>query len=705
MNYDEQNFYVTRTRKGHDSFFAPVRSAKKVASVVDTVFKPHPAVFDGKAKLLKLGELKYKNGRFNDKEIVRALFYDKYYVPTHIYSGIKIDSENRMTHEKFCHNIVADPGPNENQIYFLLGVIGCGKTAFVNDLLTNQGKDWFVQEKLFFIRVSAYYIRKERGKQRAYLFEDLIRKMMGKTVKVAKDAGLETNPTTLLGSAFTRLIDNVGNRSNDQRLRVFRDFIECARREEGFRFLFVVDNIDYIFHIDDEKLFSPKFKSKPPAFNSIDHLMNLFKDSTKLGKLGTNVVLVLRPDSYRLLKESSVMDSYQPFPDLYQDQHAYTLAEPPLQDLVQKRLEMVKEILIRLPTGVKDDLVKSLIRPLGTFFLTKQLQLDYKKPLMAILPQLATFGLRDIVEFCATYTWVRGRYAPHETGIDRFLEHFHAGLIAFILRGHNRFSEELTQFPNIYLTKDTQYALQDDTTNIPNYYWLKWFLIRYIDRQNSRGLSVRFQDIVNIFSGEGGYPEEVLRNALSCLGRVHGANVIHADLECRHGQFVGIRNLSLTRRGKVCLTEVFDHFVYLQLTVEDYGLRLPDNDEILELLAYDNKDYRYLVSDAKEYHDTLVPLILRKSGQVFAFLEILKYELEYEKKRFPAAFERLVNAGVTVDVDGIRTRLSTQVGRLLAYLKVKNYSKRLQKILKKTEELGRISVSKMYEELAKHVIS
>ncbi|MDD5063499.1 MAG: hypothetical protein PHQ35_01910 [Phycisphaerae bacterium] len=699
MNYDEQNFYVRRQKKRHDRTFAPLISAKKAMSIIDVVFDSQQAAFDGPGRLIRLDKLDYKDGKFSDKEIIHALFYRDYYVDPNIYAGIDADPKSKVTEDEFCARMVSDVGLNENQLYFLLGEIGYGKSAFVNKLLTNYGREWFVNKNLFFIRVSAYYLQEEHEQSYAYLFEEFVRKLIGKTIKVVRDAGWAST----MGEHFTKLSE-VQDGPLTPKLVALREFIERSQKEYGLRFLFVVDNIDYIFHLDDEKLFLPEFKDNPPAFNSITHFLNLFKDGTKLGKLGVNVLLVLRPDSYSVLKETSITDSYEPFPDLYQDNHAYFLDKPELSKVVQKRIEMTRRILDIVPAGVSKAVFASIVAPLRTFFLTNKPQIDYKRALMDVLPELGSYGLRDVVEFCARYAWVRGRAIQCETAINRFLEHFHAGLIAFILKGYSRFSQAHTRFPNIYLTKEVVYGPMGTEVSIPNYYWIKLLLLKYIEYRRSRGVVVTVRDILNVFAGDGGYPEEVIYHALGCMGRVHGPNIICMDLECGNERFVGVNNIGLTDRGKACLGKIFNTFAYLQLIIEDNQLPLPNDSEILELMAYCKEDYKYLVDSAEDYHKVLMTLLPKKAEQVLLFFEILKYELEFEKELFHAAFTRMGNEHIEINVTEMRNKIFGEIRDLFESLKVDDYETMLDMIDKKVKEIGIRVISKSYKELTKQVL-
>jgi len=711
--YDcEVNFYVTRQKKGHGSSFVYVGRTKRITSVVDAVFKHHPAVFGGEEKIIAwkqmMGELSPDREEFSKTELetIASLFYNKYYVDITIYKGVEATSDCKITSDEFRNTIVSDPGPNENQIYFLLGEIGCGKSAFINKLLTTYGKAWFTQKKILFIRVSAYYIKTEQ----MYLFSELVEKMLGKIIKIVKDAKIAVNGSEPVKKAFEKLLTLGSHIDDNIKILHIRNFIECLHAE-GIRVLFVIDNIDYIFHIDDERAFLPEFGSSPLRSVNINIFLHLFRDSTKLGKLGVNVLLALRPDSYEVLK-SIVIDNNEPYPDLYDDRQAYIATTPSMKEVVEYRIKMMREILESLPAGLSQEIFKTLIKPLQKFFYGgRGGKLNFQDSLLQRLPKLANHGLRDVVEFCARYAWLRGTNITHqggtdrffETGIDRFMEQYHAGFIAFMLKGYSRFSQKCTKFPNAYLVKED---VLDGRISIPNYYWIKWLLLQYIYLINEKKLTVKLQDILKIFCGTSGYPDIIVRCALSCLGRVHGPNVLRVNITCGSTQRVDLGNITLTERGQTCIeTNVFGQFAYLQLAIEDNELPLPFNDKILELLGYDNMDYRYLVYTSEDYHNTLVPLIIRKAKQVLIFFELIKRELKYEQKRFPGAFERLKGMGIEINIKQIYDSLIGEIKSLFAYpnFKIADWQNTLAAIEAEARKVAEDVICPLYQQLESQV--
>ena len=274
--------------------------------------------------------------------------------------------------------------------------------------------------------------------------------------------------------------------------------------------------------------------------------------------------------------------------------------------------------------------------------------------------------MRDIISFCQNYCWIKSLSTLYEPGLDRFIEHFHAGSIAYMLNGYVRYSQEYSKFPNIYSPVNFK------VSNL-NYLWLKRLIMQLLYHYELMDpkASASPEVILDYFvAKKRGYPEPLVRECLNELTMIDGSNLTGVELKSQ-GKICKLDNLFLTQRGLACMRRnVFENFAYLQLIIDDYNLPILQNQVVWSLFSYLKHTYGYLIASHKEYRETLLSIIDKKALQVLLFLQILKYSLKYEQAKFPRVFEFLKQDGVPIiEIDKIRNRNTNQIATAKTYIK------------------------------------
>ena len=175
MNDHDRQFYKERkSTPKHDSY---IRNSKYIddrdfTNIVDKVFSHQIAVFEDIDHEGTIDAIAIS------KEFIASYFYRNNYIPVEINSdilGAKIDSD------EFSKRIVFEKQEQtRNNLFFLLGDVGSGKTAFINALLTKNGKKWVEENNIWFIRLDIDI----DGNNRIYSTEQMLDSIIRKTVRV-----------------------------------------------------------------------------------------------------------------------------------------------------------------------------------------------------------------------------------------------------------------------------------------------------------------------------------------------------------------------------------------------------------------------------------------------------------------------------------------------------------------------------------------
>ena len=121
-----------------------------VGKIIDTVFGHLPAQFVGSPPIPY--PLDDNTSRVPSTEWIAWHFYKHFYCVPKVYRdflGVELGLD------KFLATLTSfGTSKNRNNLFFLQGIIGSGKTAFINYLITNHGADCFENKDTWFLRLN-----------------------------------------------------------------------------------------------------------------------------------------------------------------------------------------------------------------------------------------------------------------------------------------------------------------------------------------------------------------------------------------------------------------------------------------------------------------------------------------------------------------------------------------------------------------------
>ncbi|MBL9084519.1 MAG: hypothetical protein JNK76_22140 [Planctomycetales bacterium] len=548
----------------------------------------------------------------------------------------KNNGKHEVTVAAFLDEVLyGHPGSRRNRLWFLRGPVGSGKTAFINYLITVYGEAWLAQRKLWFVRLDVELSTKASPPKMVSINE-FVSGLCKKTLEVLrrheKLIGLDEQCLAAMGALSRELADTKGYEGQKE---AFKNLVAIVRQTTGRDFLLIIDNIDYICHILDRRIYdSDEDTHEYDVIVNVIQLVNLFfHDTSEMEDLGANILFSFRDDSYRLLEQTEQATSHRK----QFEPHRVFDVEPPSWDVaLERRGELLKYAAQHLPPDVKPSL-----NGLASAIKSNMQQQDGKqRPLSEHINRLSNFGLRAVMEFFHKYSWLNMPTAAVGTRVySRLIRTFPVGLIVYLLNGNRCFNQLHAHFPNIYLI-DLRFSSASCRSHAHTY-WLKRLIAEYVYQKNAQKKSVDVQKVLGVFSPpSGGYEEHLVRECLGSLSEAAVCNMMQATRRAdRDSQQLRIESIELNRRGEHCLKHIFDRFLYLQLIVEDYMLPLPRC--VFQEFHYPSADYSYLVAEGDAFRDGLVEMVDVKSRQVLLFLEVLDAALACEKACYPAVFERL----------------------------------------------------------------
>lgn len=662
MLLNEYIYYSNRAETDEHKTSIKSSYSKRTSSImrlIDRVFKHHCAVFAENVSPYITVTADHSK-RIND-EYISNLFYYKYFVEPTIHLEVSTKT-SVIPLDNFIDKILEHPDdPTKNRLNFLLGDVGCGKTAFVNYFLTNRSQTWLKKRLIWFIRIDAHLA----GAGSALTYEQLIDALVDKTIRIMDNI----RDIMHLPNGFTVLADLRNTKGNTrEQERVLAKLFKEVKLATGIRPFLIIDNLDQIYHDSDSERYKD-LRINNDTIKSIEKLISTFyQDGSSLGRISANILFVLRHETYDAVRK--IERVFRPHNIFLNNQNAYTLQTADWHEIISQRSLLLKEISnIYYGPGKERD-AEQIINPI-----IDNVRLKHSYSGLTLIDQLielSNFGLRSVVEFFAKYSWIYPDEHYDSSVIDRYMRQFPIGLLAFLLNGLLRYSQTRSLFTNIYLVYSEK--------PFPHSYWLKRLIVEYIWKKELLKEEVSFDSIIAIFCGEkkDGYPEELVKECLGSLSEAHGSNIIRPKLKvAEQPQRLRPSILSLTRRGKHAIEHLFDKFIYLQLIIDDYNLQIPNI--IASKFSYqDSVDYAYIVLPPDKYTEAARKIITIKAEQVLLFIELLATSYEFEEMIYPQVFHRLNLHGVNVDVDNIRTNVGNELRKLGDRDKLLNLNDKLE---------------------------
>ncbi len=627
------------------------------------------------------------------KQRIAYDFYNRFYVSgSGENSFLKLDDEADtfdeckgavVPIEEFLEMLTINNSDTRNNTISIIGDVGTGKTAFINWLISTQFKSLVDAEKLWFIRLDLEDI----GAGNFIDINTLVFRLLTKLYRILnKESSLISNQVDVAGKILSQIEElfpdfSTGSflseestpgrnfvlsqfQSPDMRsviraTHMLREVFQLVEaNDNGRRFLLIIDNIDFICHTHDRFQFRRDFNTQfPHILQRYNEFILNFAQDAPLGNLSANVLLVMRPDSRRLLGNNFAISTKNALPN----RHHMTifLGGPGWKDVTKGRNSLLKHIAdYPEKSGKRDRFLEMASKIEKELSLADLPNREGKRiPLIEHLQGMANDELRSLMYFLSIYAWIN---AGHEVSSPtRVIETPPVAIIAFILFGKIMYSQKETRFPNIYMINpfnpfdEIREREVDDTQSQMNFhieyedsYWLKRLLLHFLDIDGGRTM----QQIEFYFHADGrGYSKELIEECLGILAEYATGNCLRVNRELyERGPSIDfplvVSSIKLNFRGKHCIDELFDTFAYLQLIVEDPMLPLPRS--ILSELAFSTADdmdldYSYLTGGPDEYFEKSIRMINLKAKQVLLMLEVLQLSWKIENVKYPAVFDNL----------------------------------------------------------------
>ena len=624
----------------------------------------------------------YADNSLPPRECISYLFHTKHYCPVNVSMGIH---GSVIAFDRFISDITRiSEDKSENNVRYLVGDIGFGKSSFVSNIIVNYGKEWVEDKNLIPIRVDldveADHLFIHAHEIITQLYEKILEAFRSLAI-VPEDklteVILESNIPHMKNAKDVLLVDLEAR---------FANFIKMLTKVSEKRILLIIDNLDFLYHLYDRGLFTLNFSSfHPPtdeqkqllestedAHRMIQYLVKVFLESRSLAKAGINVLIVLRKDSlihYMTATRVEVPPQFDP------RLHTYHISVPPLETVYSSHVELLIETIRRLPdTPVKETYLSATESLMMSPYETVQ-----RKRLLQDMMCLARQGLRDIIMHYSGFVWLPigiNQTGEHHMIIQRFQDQYAPSLIAYILGANRLFSQFTSKFPNMYLVRSDCFQERDVPwghllSQHRHTYWLKRLILSFVAGMESQGELVTPKVITDLFSEYDDdrlcYEESIVRLVLGSLSQTESSSVFNLEFvpSENRGSHV-IKSLRLTNRGWLLANRFSDTFIYLQLITDDHLLPIPSC--VADEFQYTNLDYGYLVERRDPYKQHLKSILRRKVRQVMIFLEVLRVSLEYEKNVFSCVFERLEQNRITIpDIDKIEGQIRSELQEILRH--------------------------------------
>lgn len=687
MRGTDYEYYVVRPESKHDTNIPDRRrrDERTYDALVEDIFKHKRAAYEPETP--------------NDDRRTRFArhFYTEYYIGAELVfggpEGAPVDTA------EFMEDVVLAQGEiDRNNLFYLLGEIGVGKTAYVNWLITTLLRDQVANGLVWFMRLDFEELKQGQPVSPQELLYHLINAALNRVEKHPNLFEGAESQLIELRLAMNVAAEDIYDANLSERAAALCALARKIQGLTGRRLLLIFDNIDYLCHLNDRGLYYDDADTgEKHTLLQLYDLLALFNRPRELGHLGANVLIVTRFDCYNVLTRATVT-SYRA-PSFTREAKTYVVKSPGWRGVVDARCKLLRAVtneveppgkrrhFNKIPDSIENDLNSGEPR------------------LIEHLLGITNHGLREMMGFFSQYGWVaRDDDLPGE---PRFIHAYPVGLLTFMLNRKARFSQFGSKFPNIYLvnripaagkaySKDHEHA---------HTYWLK----RLITHAVASGHFRSPVEIVELFHCDGkGYEGSIIRE---CLGSLTDATCSHCITVCRglhpdrSKQALIIEKIELNERGLHCLTNIFDRFFYLQLVVEDPLLPIPRvvaEEFSFDILDRQRLDYTYVVETHQEYVEKAIEMVKVKAKQVLLFLEILDRALFWEQHVYSDVFERLAARRVEIpSVSDIRNSvvhelllLNPNIGNRVDLSAVANY------VVSRRDEIDK-ELGKAYESNAK----
>ncbi|MDR1645336.1 MAG: hypothetical protein LBS05_05880 [Tannerellaceae bacterium] len=615
MNMDNRSEYLQFNRREEDNKHTisierpPLKDGdilKSTEKLIKDVFKGHPAAY-------------YDNNEKNTNPELAKKFYNQYYNEADIK---REGAPERIGIEAFMEDVFLDKqNANKNKISFLLGNVGVGKTAFINYLISKKFSKY--KDKLIFIRIDVENQENETTESIAsYIivkFIAIVRKNFDQ---------LLTNDRTL--NSYIDTLERIDKNSKEERKSNFSRIITYIHDKHDMKLALLIDNIDFIYHKSKLNFFD--IEENREVTKQIDDLVKFFVKNLDeyFDSLYANMLFVMRKDTFEYIKSKN-MGVGTSHVNVYTTCDPYIIKEYKWDDILSKRFTMLNDLIDTQYDDEKKGKIKEHITKIANYLEPNTGETERSINLIATIQRLTNFGLREMMEYLNNYSYIS------YFNTARFLKNEPVGLMAFILHGYQLYSDHRSVITNVFMNYNAEHFK-------PITYWLKYFIIKFIDIRTSKNIETTIEDIYDTFSTTGKdkiYEKKYIDMILKTLTDSNQSNIIEVKKTYIRDESDKL-TLKTSIKGATIINEMVFKFYYLQLMIDDNLLPLPDILHQADFYKLNQSiGYSYLLFQGEEYSSTARKLIKEKGRSVIYFLTLLKTALEYEKNKYSDVYDNL----------------------------------------------------------------
>ena len=666
------------------------------------IFRPLPAVYT------------WRSGEFDEEENIARLFYDKCYKKPLIHNSPSPQDAARvlLKSQQLLDRILLPVGTrHRNRFSYLVGQVGTGKSAYLNYILTRYGDDLFNNQSVWFLRVDLEKTYNLTGPHRVTRGTLLV-KVVSKVLELFdrfpgfsdERPAIEQNISQLRAVWLTATSEFQKDASSNEdsahyseregirptpaeqatiekhestwysaALEVeFKRFVVAYRTATKRRLLLILDNADVVIHLDDREVFAPAGRQSVAQNiqGLVDFLHQFAFGDGSMDALEASVLTVMRDDTFQILNFPSGV-SFTRLPESALD-NVFSFSPVKWEDVFQSRMELAQKVADEFAPGTRSELHQLIERMNTTFRGGSPEHRTEQGSIIDVLKDISSFGNRGLISYFSHFAELHPQYAGGGTSrLELAARYRTTALISFFLRNNMWFSQESSQFPNLYLVNIPDGPCKQHRPS----YWLKRLILEML--MNSRHIRIDPDVILHTFAGSGGteyYERSLVEIALGSMVDVQRSNLLAIDWARSPGNKAGVypEGVQLRPRAIRCMAEIFDSFTYLQVVVDDKFLHFPAS--IVEKFCWKKTDpsYAYFIADDPlKFSEGARAMIKDKERKVMIFLVILEEALSLEEKHFAGAFMQLAKRRIALpSVEAIRANVLLHIARLHRHFKM-----------------------------------